>query len=923
MVAQAPSASAPITVSALAVATTRDLRRRRSPDEFVAIHFRGSEILEVLDARQAHSDVLTRLRARAAATPIVVDRTEPVLEVLRRAGISPLPPLWNVLELAGLLFPDSPQDGLERVARFFGLVRGEPGLEGDARLVVALFTRLLEHLDQLDSTTLQHVNRLAAPLDWPLRHLFAEVERRRARLLLERGTVPAQTFGSWLPSAAATRKRSAVSPKPRPRALDVEQVVGQFAPEGAVAGALPGYEPRAEQAHMAEAIAHALNDGGRLLVEAGTGTGKSLAYLLPAAALALQNEWRVVVSTATTTLQDQLFGKDLPVVHASLGSDQPLRVTVLKGRANYLCLRRWQTLLQATDLESPERTLLIKTLFWLPRTRTGDRAELSLSPREEDPWQRISAVAEACTPARCDYHRVGVCFLARARRAAEESHIIIANHALLLTDLVNRTRVLPDYQVLIVDEAHHLEDEATAQLGWRIGERELATRLELLCGSSSGARGTVGALPEALGHLRGAGEAGAKRAAQIAAEVEGVERTIVQLRRDFRTLFEHLGSLAGEDGVASEDDTATLRVTSGTRAGSLWQEIESLWADASRRLQSLVRVAADLQDRLDGVPDGSEEVREVAAELAAQVEFWHTLRERLDSAIHTPDPSTVYWVSTSRQGWTWLNTAPLEVAGVLAHQLFAEPHAVALVSATLAVAGSFDYVKNRLGLPDADSLALDAPFDYRRAALLYVPYDVPDPTQPGYQPVVEQVLVDTIARVGGRTLVLFTSRAHLRATYVAVRERLAAQGIMLLGQGIDDASRTRLLEAFRRGSGVALFGTSSFWEGVDVVGEALSCVVLARLPFAVPTDPVYAARAEQFEDPFSQYAVPQAVLRFKQGFGRLIRSHADRGAVVVLDRRITTRNYGAVFLRSLPECTAKQGPASRTGQAVADWLAAG
>jgi DNA polymerase-3 subunit epsilon/ATP-dependent DNA helicase DinG len=224
-------------------------------------------------------------------------------------------------------------------------------------------------------------------------------------------------------------------------------------------------------------------------------------------------------------------------------------------------------------------------------------------------------------------------------------------------------------------------------------------------------------------------------------------------------------------------------------------------------------------------------------------------------------------------------------------------------------------------LPDADAVALGAPFDYRRAALLYVPYDLPDPTQPGYQPLVEQILVQTIARVGGRTLVLFTSRAHLRATYAAVRQRLAAEGITLLGQGIDETSRTRLLEAFRRGSRVALFGTSSFWEGVDVVGQALSCVILARLPFAVPTDPVYAARAEQFEDPFGQYAVPQAVLRFKQGFGRLIRSRSDHGAVVVLDRRIATRNYGAVFLRSLPGCTARQGPASRTARVVAEWLA--
>jgi DNA polymerase-3 subunit epsilon/ATP-dependent DNA helicase DinG len=267
-----------------------------------------------------------------------------------------------------------------------------------------------------------------------------------------------------------------------------------------------------------------------------------------------------------------------------------------------------------------------------------------------------------------------------------------------------------------------------------------------------------------------------------------------------------------------------------------------------------------------------------------------------------------------------LNAAPLEVASLLRDRLFAAPEATILVSATMAIGGSFDYVKQRLGLEDARAEALGSPFDYARAALLYVPNDLPDPTQAGYQASMERAIMDVVRRLRGRTLVLFTSRVHLRTTYQALREPLAAQHITLLAQGIDESSRTRLLEAFRRGSRVVLFGTNAFWEGIDVVGEALSCVMVTRLPFAVPTDPIYAARAEQFDEPFSQYAVPQAVLRLKQGFGRLIRSRTDRGAVVMLDRRLVTRFYGQVFVRSLPPCSVKQGPAARTGLEAAEWL---
>src|SRR5205085_10567408 len=295
------------------------------------------------------------------------------------------------------------------------------------------------------------------------------------------------------------------------------------------------------------------------------------------------SQQRVVVSTATTTLQDQLFEHDLPLVQAGLPAEKPLRATVLKGRANYLCLRRWQTLRQAGDLTPADRTLLIKTLVWLPRTAAGDRAELQLSPAEEEAWQRLSAVAEACTPLRCAYHRIGVCFVARARRAAEESHVVIANHALLLSDLVSRSKVLPDYDTLIVDEAHHLEDEATQQLGWRLGERELLNRLERL---SSPSLAGAGALAEALALIGAATAPGIQPA--LRPSLERAERTAAQLGTAIRRFYAGLLRLLEDpDLLVASGDEAALRLTAAVRAGSGWQELEHIWAKAVEHVQAV------------------------------------------------------------------------------------------------------------------------------------------------------------------------------------------------------------------------------------------------------------------------------------------------------------------------------------------------
>jgi len=404
--------------------------------------------------------------------------------------------------------------------------------------------------------------------------------------------------------------------------------------------------------------------------------------------------------------------------------------------------------------------------------------------------------------------------------------------------------------------------------------------------------------------------------------VEAGERAALQVGSAIRRFFDGLMRLLDDPDLRSANaDDMALRVTAAVRSGSGWQELEHVWAEAVEQQQLVERAIVEVTAELEAVPGLPDAARELGAELGGHLDYWRDVRRRMQACVHQPDARAVHWISgASRFRSAWLNAAPIEVASLLRERLFSGPEAVILVSATLAIGGSFEYVKRRLGLEDARAETLGSPFDYERAALLYVPNDLPDPTQPGYQTLVERTILDVVTRLRGRTLVLFTSRAQLRATYQAVRDQLAAKHVTVLAQGIDESSRTRLLEAFRGGSRVVLFGTNAFWEGIDVVGEALSCVMVTRLPFAVPSDPIYAARAEQFDDPFGQYAVPQAVLRLKQGFGRLIRSRADSGAVVVLDRRLVTRFYCQVFLRSLPQCSVKQGPAARSGLEAEDWL---
>ncbi|HLI28159.1 MAG TPA: helicase C-terminal domain-containing protein [Chloroflexota bacterium] len=884
---------------------------------------------ELLETAPPLSEGLTTLARFAGDLPLVGQSISLDLQYLERAGLRLTAPQYDTFELAQLFLPGLPNYDLRSIARALGIAQPEQHRAlADAETAMHVFLALLRRLRGLPAHVLTAVNHLARGLDWPLAPLFQEAERlaqqrEQTPLFHDEALAPLEAPPASLPEAEPP-----LVPVPAAAQLDGEALARALARDGAIAARLPHYEERPEQLAMLRAVADALQRGEHLLVEAGTGTGKSFAYLLPAICHAAATARPVVVSTNTINLQDQLLQKDLPTLAAALPF--PFRAVVLKGRGNYLCLRRWHQFLRSEPLSPAEALLAIKVAIWLQFTRTGDRAELRLSPDEAAAWTKLAAHADTCTPARCPYHRRGTCFLARARAAAEQSHIVVVNHALLLSDLAARSAILPDYSRLIIDEAHHLEDEATAQFGARLTERDLLQLLDRL--QAEGPGYAAGALADCAGLLQRVVHAPAR----VGAMRERLGHAAAALRRvraAGHDLFIELHALL-EARPAQEP--VLLRLTPAVRQGRRWQRVEQAWgvlrdrwAEADRHLGELLPAAEELAARLadqgDAVARDALLAEEVAGEFESFLRGGETVRDVFDRVIGHPSRDEVAWLSLERERELTVHVAPLHVGERLWTELFRRKDAVVLTSATLTTADghgeqpSFHYIRERLGLREVRELQLGAPFDYRRAALLCVPDDLPEPGQPYHQHRLVDTLLNLITALGGRTLVLFTSHGQLKQTYEALRGPLEAERIMLLGQNID-GSRARLLEAFRAGPRAVLLGTASFWEGVDVVGEALSCLVIARLPFSVPTDPVFAARAELFAEPFRDYAVPQAILRFKQGFGRLIRSHGDRGVCVVLDRRLVSKRYGRAFIASLPACQVRVAPARELPRLAQAWL---
>jgi ATP-dependent DNA helicase DinG len=624
--------------------------------------------------------------------------------------------------------------------------------------------------------------------------------------------------------------------------MTVAEILGN---EGLAARAMgPSYEHRPQQVAMGEAVWKALGSRTHLIVEAGTGVGKSLAYLAPLVLWAREENCRVVVATYTKALQQQIVRKDIPFLRTVLGD---FRVALCVGGENYLCLRRFDQMRTGDLYEQGDIEPLNRLFAWSVETRTGLRSELPFEP-PPGLWAKLCREADLCFNRDCASYRD--CFYQKAKIAEQQAQVLVANHHLFFADLATGGNVLPQHSVVVFDEAHQVEDVATDYLGVEVSNYSVRYLLDNLLSG----RTRKGILT---------------RIAVQDHEAQHARTLVDDLRLSAENFFLNL-----QDALRTEP---VIRV----RRPGIVPDI-------------LSGPLADLKDALLGLTvETHEEELEVkafagrAAGLAAAIR--HNLGQDQDGFV--------YWAE--REGKrTRLVASPIDVADVLREHLFGKLDTAVLTSATLSAGGSFSYIKGRIGLDAPAELLLDSPFDYDRQALLYIAPGLGDQQAEGYQERFDRELTAVLAVTQGRTLVLFTSYGQLRRSAETLRRNMPDLGFLCQGE----MPAYRLVEQFKEQPRAVLMGTASFWQGIDIPGDALQCVVIAKLPFAVPDEPLIEARMELLKNPFYEYQVPQATLLFRQGFGRLIRTRTDRGAVVVLDTRIVTKNYGKQFLRSIPKC---------------------
>ncbi len=864
------------------------------------------------------NDILHELAAFVGDAPVIGHNVRFDLGFLQKANVLTFNRVIDTYTLASVLMPAASRYNLGALGQQLGiLLPATHRALDDARVTHAVYERLAEMARSLPLEVVQEIVHHGEPIEWDGGYFFEQVLRGKAREGVQAKKSRGRSASALEGSEDEGREKYPPLKKVeegKVLALNAEEVASILEYGGPFSQYFEAYEHRPEQVAMLKAVTNALSYGRHMLIEAGTGVGKSFAYLVPAALFAAANNTRVVVSTNTINLQDQLIKKDIPALKEALGID--LRAAVLKGRANYLCPRRLQNMRRFGPNSAEEMRVLAKVLVWQLENQSGDRNELNLTgPAERDAWVKLSAEDDACTTETCMARMHGICAFHRARTAAQNAHILIVNHALLLSDVATGSKVLPEYDYLVVDEAHHLESATTNALSFKLTQFDLARMLKEIGNQSSGV----------LGHLIGAvGES--LRPSDRAAFGQMIERAVSQafrLEQFNREFFNVLAEFAAflREGQPQSNYAWQARILPPVRKLTEWEEVEMMWGEMSETMRHLLKTLEELyKAAADLYSDGNEEVEQPMGDLSNVLRRMTEAHNNLTGLILDPSAATVYWIEVNPKGERLsLNAAPLHVGQLITEHIWNAKNAAVLTSATLTTHGEFTYLRNRLGAEMADELALGSPFDYESSTLLYIGNDMPEPNQPNYEQMINRAIVTTAKATGGRMLVLFTSYAALKRVSQGITGPLAREDIFVLEQG-EGASANTLLESFKSTERAVLLGTKSFWEGVDVPGEALQVVVITKLPFDVPTDPLIAARSETYEDPFNEYYLPEAILKFRQGFGRLIRTQADRGVVVILDKRVMTKQYGRLFLESLPQCTVRAASVSNLPKEAGKWL---
>ncbi|MGM0470674.1 MAG: helicase C-terminal domain-containing protein [Bacillota bacterium] len=693
--------------------------------------------------------------------------------------------------------------------------------------------------------------------------------------------------------------------------LDVAEISQIFAADNSLDRILASYEYRRQQQIMAEVVAKAFNRQTHLLVEAGTGTGKSLAYLIPSIYWAVENDERVVISTNTINLQEQLINKDIPLLEKVLDFD--FKAVLVKGRRNYICLRKLYSLQQIADqvLESQERESYLQLLEWIEQAKSGCRSELAFQP-SSSLWERVASESDTCLHSNCQYY--GDCFFIQARAESIDADILVVNHHLLFSDIAVRKEegmdlevaVLPRYQHIVFDEAHNIEEVATNYLGARVSQYQIAKFLRQLYDhqTQQGIKGFLMELRFKINQARDKIDPDTREDLQRLID-NILQPLVLKVTERASNFFNLVSEFKGE----VQNDEQKLRLKSEVRELEGWQQVREEADNLLLSLNQLSKKLDSLRVDLELLATAKLENYEgLMVDLTARVDRAKYLARIVDLIINEPPEETVNWleVREDNQGESHvtLSSAPINIVDEFRDNLLLEMDSIIFTSATLTVDQSFDYIRDRLGLDDelVAQLRTGDPFNYQQQALLGITNDLPEPYEDDFLNQALTALRKILLANRGRSLVLFTSYGMLGRFYYRLKSELEDSNLQLLRQG--EKSRHLLVQDFKTSTAPVIFGTASFWEGIDIPGEQLSAVIIVKLPFQVPTDPIIEAKVEEIEargdNAFLNYMLPRAVIKFKQGFGRLIRSQQDSGSVIVLDKRLLTKSYGRAFLNSVP-----------------------
>lgn len=813
----------------------------------------------------------------------------------------------DTIELLRILYPTINTYQLGAVSELFGIPHDQHHrADSDANATALLLIETVKKLRKLPLLTLQRLSTLVddgSDLSWFIKHTGQQMEYSTV--------FESNEYDYFNQFALKVREWSDEQP-PRSGGTSVlpltdvsfdnylADVRQRFEQK------FENYEEREAQVAMFQEVYSALNQNQHLLIEAGTGTGKSLGYLIPALYYGIQNGKKVVVSTHTINLQEQLRQRDLPLLEEILPFE--FRASIFKGRGNYLCLRKFEGKINTKDLVSPieDTVTAAQMVVWLGETETGDQEELNFGNKGAEFWSTVASDTDSCLNRACPWFKR--CFYHRAKHEANIADVTITNHSMLFTDVQADHRLLPSYTHLIIDEAHHVEEVAGKHLGMQINYFSLTQAVLRLYKDARS--GLLPGLRQKLMY-----EDDAHQASWLET-IDTVIPIFQEIKEHWDKLFEMFYSFTStsSDGPTENGQSVCRLKKNELPAG--WEDgvtVEgNIHTELNRVIRTVDKMVTDIKDRVD-----DSGVQAIITDLNGAVRDLSRLKDELRTFITLELADSVFWIEASsvyRYRSVQLYGVPVDVSAQLQKYFFDVKESIVLTSATLSVQKSFQYAEEQLGLTGYEqqgrlkTVQLPSPFNYREQALVVIPRNFPvlkgaavDDT---YLDMLVKSLSDAAKETKGRMLVLFTSYRMLRQVYEPLKELLSVAGIQVLGQGIDSGNRTKLTRRFRQTPESVLLGTSSFWEGVDIPGEALICLAIVRLPFQPPNHPLVEAKAEmlqrQKQNPFMKLSIPQAVIRFKQGFGRLVRTSQDKGIVIIYDTRIIDTYYGKHFLYSLP-----------------------